>query len=113
MSLWWLILAYIVLVLGEMVLSPIGLAAVTALSIPRVVSTMMGAWFLFSAFGEMIAGRLATYASITPAADGSISAAQALAVYAPFFAQMMWIALGAGLLMFLATPLLNRLVSRD
>ncbi len=109
-SLWWLILAYVVLVLGEMVLSPIGLAAVTALSIPRVVSTMMGAWFLFSAFGEMIAGRLATYASITPGADGSITAAQALAVYAPFFQQMMWIAVGAGALMFLAVPVLNRLV---
>ena len=108
-SLWWLILAYVVLVLGEMVLSPIGLSAVTALSIPRVVSTMMGAWFLFSAFGEMIAGRLATFASITPAADGSISAAAALAVYGPFFTQMMWIGLAAGAVMFLVTPLLNRL----
>ncbi len=108
-SLWWMILAYVVLVLGEMVLSPIGLAAVTALSIPRVVSTMMGAWFLFSAFGEMIAGRLATAAAITPAADGSISAAQALAVYGPFFTQMMWIGLAAGVLMFIASPFLNRL----
>lgn len=108
-NLWWLILAYVVLVLGEMVLSPIGLSAVTALSIPQVVSTMMGAWFLFSAFGEMIAGRLATFASITPAADGSISAAAALAVYGPFFTQMMWIGLAAGAVMFLATPLLNRL----
>jgi len=73
------------------------------------VSTMMGAWFLFSAFGEMIAGRLATFASITPAADGSISAAAALAVYGPFFTQMMWIGLAAGAVMFLVTPLLNRL----
>jgi POT family proton-dependent oligopeptide transporter len=108
-SLWWLILAYVVLVLGEMVLSPIGLAAVTALSIPRVVSTMMGAWFLFSAFGEMIAGRLATFASIEPGADGVISSAEALAVYGPFFLQMMWIGLGAGLLMMVTVPLLNRL----
>jgi len=94
---------------GEMVLSPIGLAAVTALSIPRVVSTMMGAWFLFSAFGEKIAGRLATFAAVTPAADGGISAAQALSVYGPFFTQMMWIGLAAGALMFVATPFLNRL----
>jgi POT family proton-dependent oligopeptide transporter len=108
-SLWWLILAYIVLVLGEMVLSPIGLAAVTALSLPRVVGLMMGAWFLFSAFGEMIAGRFATFAAIEPAADGSITAAMALDVYAPFFNQMMWIGLIAGGLMFMATPLLNRL----
>ena len=112
-SLWWLILAYGVLVLGEMALSPIGLAAVTTLSIPRVVSTMMGAWFLFSAFGEMIAGRLGTLAEVAPGADGVISAAEALAVYAPFFTQMMWIGLGAGGLMFLASPLLNRLLRAD
>ena len=108
-SLWWMILAYVVLVLGEMVLSPIGLAAVTALSLPRVVGLMMGAWFLFSAFGEMIAGRFATFAAIEPAADGSITPAMALGVYAPFFTQMMWIGVIAGGLMFLATPLLNRL----
>lgn len=108
-SLWWLILAYAVLVLGEMALSPIGLAAVTTLSIPRVVSTMMGAWFLFSAFGEMIAGRLGTLAEVRPGADGVISAGEALAVYAPFFAQMMWIGLVAGALMFVVTPVLNRL----
>src|SRR5690606_14918856 len=46
-SVWWLVLAYFVLVLGEMVLSPIGLSAVTTLSVPRVVGLMMGACFLF------------------------------------------------------------------
>jgi len=70
---------------------------------------MMGAWFLFSAFGEMIAGRFATFAAIEPAADGSITAAMALEVYGPFFTQMMWIGVIAGGLMFIATPLLNRL----
>ena len=78
-----------------------------------VVSTMMGAWFLFSAFGEMIAGRLGTMAEVAPGPDGVISAAEALAVYAPFFTQMMWIGLGAGLAMFIATPLLNRLLRAD
>ena len=78
-SLWWMILAYFVLVLGEMVLSPIGLSAVTSLSIPRAVGLMMGAWFLFSAFGEIIAGRLGTWASIEPNADGSFDVARSLA----------------------------------
>ena len=59
-SIWWMILAYAVLVLGEMALSPVGLSAVTSLSIPRAVGMMMGAWFLFSAFGEIIAGRMGT-----------------------------------------------------
>lgn len=105
-SLWWMILAYFVLVLGEMVLSPIGLAAVTSLSIPRAVGMMMGAWFLFSAFGEIIAGRMGTWAAIAPTA----TQAEALAVYADVFTRMMWIGLAAGVLLFVATPLLKRLV---
>ena len=103
-SLWWMVLAYFVLVLGEMMLSPVGLSAVTVLSIPHAVGMMMGAWFLFSAFGEIIAGRMGTWASVSPDA----STAQTLAVYNEVFTRMMWIGLGAGALMFLVTPLLKR-----
>lgn len=109
-SVWWMILAYAVLVAGEMVLSPIGLSAVTTLSIKRAVGLMMGAWFLFSAFGEIIAGRMGTWAAIEPEADGSISAAKALSVYGDVFSDMMWIGLAAGLLMFALTPVLKRLM---
>lgn len=108
-SLWWMILAYAVLVVGEMVLSPVGLSAVTRLSIPRVVGLMMGAWFLFSAFGEIIAGRLGTWAAIEPDASGNYDVAAALALYADVFTDMMWIGVAAGVLLLLATPLLNRL----
>ena len=109
-SLWWMILAYFVLVLGEMVLSPIGLAAVTSLSIKRAVGLMMGAWFLFSAFGEIIAGRMGTWASIEPNADGSFDVARSLQVYSSVFSDMMWIGLAAGVLMFALTPMLKRLM---
>jgi POT family proton-dependent oligopeptide transporter len=108
-SVWWLVLAYLVLVFGEMVLSPIGLSVVTSLSVPRVVGLMMGAWFLFSAFGEIIAGRFGTWAAIEPEADGSIDVGKALAVYADVFGDLMWIGLGAGALMLVASPLLLRL----
>ncbi|HBD19369.1 MAG TPA: MFS transporter [Arenimonas sp.] len=109
-SVWWMILAYAVLVAGEMVLSPIGLSAVTTLSIKRAVGLMMGAWFLFSAFGEIIAGRMGTWAAIEPEADGSISSAKALVVYGDVFTDMMWIGLAAGVLMFALTPVLKRLM---
>ena len=109
-SVWWLVLAYAVLVVGEMVLSPIGLAAVTSLSIKRAVGLMMGAWFLFSAFGEIIAGRMGTWASIEPNADGSFDVARSLQVYSSVFTDMMWIGLAAGVLMFVLTPLLKKLM---
>jgi POT family proton-dependent oligopeptide transporter len=108
-SVWWLVLAYLVLVFGEMVLSPIGLSAVTSLSVPRVVGLMMGAWFLFSAFGEILAGRFGTWASIEPNADGTIDTGKALAVYADVFGDLMWIGLVSGVLMLVASPLLLRL----
>ena len=77
----------------------------TALSIPRAVGMMMGAWFLFSAFGEIIAGRLGTWAAMPQDATREY----ALSVYSGVFTQMMWIGLVAGALLFAATPLLKRL----
>ncbi|MCA9706038.1 MAG: oligopeptide:H+ symporter [Myxococcales bacterium] len=111
-SLWWMIAAYAVMVVGEMVLSPIGLSAVTTLSVPRVVGLMMGAWFLFSAFGEMIAGRFGTWAAIEPGPDGTIDPARALAVYEGVFEQLMWIGVGSGAALLLVSPWLGRLVRR-
>ncbi len=108
-SVWWLVLAYMVLVFGEMVLSPIGLSAVTTLSVARVVGLMMGAWFLFSAFGEIIAGRFGTWASVEPEADGSIDPAKALDVYGDVFGQLAWIGVVSGVLLLLVSPLLMRL----
>ncbi|KRG77321.1 hypothetical protein ABB30_07380 [Stenotrophomonas ginsengisoli] len=107
-SLWWMVLAYFVLVMGEMVLSPVGLSAVTSLSIPRAVGMMMGAWFLFSAFGEIIAGRLGTWAAVPHDASREM----ALATYSSVFTSMMWIGLVAGAALFVVTPLLKRL-TRD
>jgi POT family proton-dependent oligopeptide transporter len=108
-SVWWLVLAYMVLVFGEMVLSPIGLSAVTTLSVARVVGLMMGAWFLFSAFGEIIAGRFGTWASVEPEADGSIDPAKALDVYGDVFGQLAWIGVVSGVLLLLVSPVLMRL----
>ncbi len=103
---WWFILAYFVLVVGEMALSPIGLSAVTALSVPRVVSLMMGVWFLASAFGEMIAGRFGAMASM----PAGTPVPEALSIYAEVFSTLGWIGVGAAVLMFVLTPVLNRQV---
>src|SRR5690606_36187200 len=58
-SVWWLVLAYFVLEIGEMCLSPIGLSAVTQLSVARVVGLMMGGFWLATAYSEMLAAEFA------------------------------------------------------
>ena len=112
-SVWWLVLAYFVLEVGEMCLSPVGLSAVTQLSVPRVVSLMMGTWFLATAFSETLAALFGKLAAIDIADGGALVAhtpewTAAAAKYEHLFWLMMWVGLGFALLAFLASPLIRR-----
>jgi len=60
-SLWWLTACAFVLTIGEIYLSPIGLSLVTKIAPARIVSMMMGVWFLSSFFGNYFAGYLGTF----------------------------------------------------
>jgi POT family proton-dependent oligopeptide transporter len=53
----WLNLSYLLSVVGEMCLSPIGLSAMTKLAPARAVGFVMGIWFLATSIGDWLAGR--------------------------------------------------------
>ena len=55
----WLVATYLLHTLGELCVSPVGLSSVTKLSPRRLVGQMMGAWFLATSLGNLIAGRIA------------------------------------------------------
>ncbi len=59
----WLVGCTFLLTLGELYLSPVGLSLVTKISPPKIVSMMMGMWFLSSFFGNYASGYLATFAN--------------------------------------------------
>jgi proton-dependent oligopeptide transporter, POT family len=107
-GLWWFVLAYFVLEVGEMMLSPIGLSAVTQLSVPRVVSLMMGAWFLGTSYSEVLAAQLGKLSAIDEAATGVLDTASAMAGYYDLFELLFWVGLGCGLLLLAVSPLLKR-----
>ena len=68
----WLLLTYLFHTLGELTLSPIGLAAISNLAPKRYVGQMMGIWFLASSLGAIIAGLLsgqATYDGLSSMPD--------------------------------------------
>lgn len=54
--LWTFFIAYLIITIGELCLSPIGLSMVTTLSPQRLHGVMMGTWFLASAYGQYGAG---------------------------------------------------------
>ena len=52
----WLVGSILMLTLGELCLSPIGLATMTLLAPERMRGQMMGLWFCASALGNLAAG---------------------------------------------------------
>jgi POT family proton-dependent oligopeptide transporter len=55
---WWLVGSYFFQSIGELCLSPVGLSSMTKLSPRKYVGQMMGIWFLASALGNLIGGRV-------------------------------------------------------
>ncbi|MCB9703278.1 MAG: peptide MFS transporter [Myxococcales bacterium] len=54
----WLVSSYMVVTVGELCLSPMGLSLVSKLSPPRITALMMGGWFLSTAIGNKLSGLL-------------------------------------------------------
>ena len=103
----WLVLAYLLHTTGELCLSPVGLSAVTKLSISRVVGVSMGTWFLATALSETVATRLGKLAAIDVSA-GESDLASSIATYSNLFEFLMWVGIGAGVFMLLISPLIKR-----
>lgn len=55
----WLTMTYLLHTFGELCVSPVGLSSMTKLAPKRFVGQMMGAWFLATSLGSLIAGRIA------------------------------------------------------
>ncbi len=56
----WLFGVYLIHTLAELCLSPVGLSSITKLAPVRIVSLMMGAWFLGASVGNFLGGQAAS-----------------------------------------------------
>jgi POT family proton-dependent oligopeptide transporter len=72
----WLTVVYFLHTCGELALSPVGLSAMSKLAPVRIGGLIMGVWFLATAVGNYIGGRLAGfYESMTlPDLFGAVAA---------------------------------------
>lgn len=94
-------LIYLLHTTGELCMSPVGLSAMTRLSVTSMVGLMMGAWFLASGAGNAVAALIAQ-----ATASGGEGVGQVLSVYI----KVGWVAIGIGVLFALASPFLTRLM---
>lgn len=83
--------AYLLISLAELLLSPVGLCAITLLASRKRVSTMMGIFFVSLGIGGFLSGKLA---KITAIPLGDLSLLQVKSHYASAFTQIFWILLG-------------------
>jgi proton-dependent oligopeptide transporter, POT family len=98
---WWLIGVYLLLTLGELCLSPVGLSTTTKLAPARLGGLMMGVWFLSISFGNFAAGEAASYFE-----GGSQEALVGL------FSKIAAVPIIAGMILVVLTPSIKKLMGK-
>jgi len=97
-------LIYLLHTTGELCMSPVGLSAMTRLSVTSMVGLMMGAWFLASGAGNAVAALIAQ-----ATASGGEGVDQVLSVYT----KVGWGAIGIAVLFAIAAPYLTKMMHLD
>jgi POT family proton-dependent oligopeptide transporter len=100
-GLWWLAGLYLIHSIAELCISPVGLSMITKLSIARVVGLMMGVWFLSISVAQYVAGVVAQFASVETVGGQVTNLKVSLDTYTHTFTTIAWIAIGAGVVLFL------------
>lgn len=112
----WLLLGYLLHTTGELCLSPVGLAMVTKLSPARLISTVMGAWFLATAFSQFLAAIIAQFTRVGAAgAEGRIipPPIETLHTYGGVFGHIAIAAIASAAICFALVPLLKKWMHED
>src|SRR3954447_22743964 len=100
-GLWWLAGLYLIHSLAELCISPVGLSMITKLSIARVVGLMMGVWFLSISVAQYFAGIVAQFMSVETVGGQVTNLKVSLDTYTSTFTFIAWIAIAAGVVLFL------------
>jgi POT family proton-dependent oligopeptide transporter len=108
-SMYWLLLMYLLLTTGELCLSPVGLSMVTKLSPARLVSTVMGSWFLATAFSQFLAAIIAQFAAVDTG-DGKVIPipSETVHIYGDVYQLVAIMAATSGVVLLVLSPLLKK-----
>ena len=96
--------------MGELMVSPVGLSAVTKLAPARVVGMTMGAWFLYSGLSNLLAGLIASTTGAETIGGQMTDVAAAKAGYIEVYTQVGYIALGISVLMLIMAPVITKMM---
>ena len=108
-SAWWVVLAIVVLTLGELNILPMGLSAVSALAPKRFASFLMGSWFLCNSLGGYFSGFLTSLAAVERARVAEVP--YTAGVYGGLYGKSAVGLAVVAVVMLLVVPFLRRLMA--
>ena len=106
-------LIYWIHTMAELMLSPVGLSAVTKLAPPQVVGMTMGAWFLYSGLSNFLAGIIAQSTGSETIGGQLTDVAAAKATYISVYSSVGYIGIGIAVVMLLISPLIKSWMKTD
>ena len=106
----WLCLGYLLHTTGELCLSPVGLSMVTRLSPAKLVSTVMGGWFLATAFSQFLAAIIAQFTDVSEGVEGAAVPIplKTVDIYGGIFGKIAICAIVSAVICLALAPILNR-----
>lgn len=104
----WLCLLYFFFAIGDLLIVPVGLSAITKLATHQVVGFMMGLWMLSVAIGNYFAALIAGFSAVDLPAQFGAQDEGMLGHYQRFFGCLALGSLVAGVLALLAMPMIRR-----
>ena len=109
-AVYFVFLIYWIHTMGELMLSPVGLSAVTKLAPARVVGMTMGAWFLYSGLSNFLAGIIASTTGVETLGGQITDVAAAKSTYSAVYSQVGLIAMAIAVGMLIISPLIKKLM---
>ena len=98
---------YWVHTMAELMLSPVGLSAMTKLAPAHLVGFFMAAWFVFSGLGNAVSGVIAAAAGAETVGGQIVNEAAAKENYIQVFSSVGWIGMITGFVMLLIAPIVK------
>ncbi len=110
----WLLLGYLFHTTGELCLSPVGLSVMTKLAPKVLVSTLMGSWFLATAFSQYLAAIISQFTGVGEGGGDELPIPKdTVNIYGDVFGQVAIVSIICALICLAISPILKRWMHLD
>ena len=112
-AVYFVFLIYWIHTMGELLVSPVGLSAVTKMAPASVVGMTMGSWFLYSGLSNYLAGVIARTTGAETLGGQVTDIAAAKAGYIAVYTNVAYVAMGIAVFMLLISPIIKNWMSNE